>query len=78
MDSVLDTHGKEAPGVRQKVRNGVLTCIAEAGFIPAQRDAHYNVLTRFETEEVSAALARLAPERGEWMKGGFSYAQAGE
>lgn len=78
VDSVLDTHGKEAPGVSQKVRNGVLTCIAEAGFIPAQRDAHYNVLTRFETEEVSAALARLAPERGEWMKGGFSYAQAGE
>ena len=78
VDSVLDTHGKEAPRVSQKVRNGVLTCIAEAGFTPAQRDARYNVLTRFETAEVTAAQARLAPEQGEWMKGGFSYAQAGE
>jgi len=73
VDSVLDTHGKEAPRVSQKVRHGVLTCIAEAGFVPAQRDALYRVIHRHDEIEVASARDALETARGEWMQGGFSY-----
>jgi CofH subfamily radical SAM domain protein len=74
VDSVLETHGKEAPRVTQKVRHGVLDCIASAGFIPAQRDALYQLIRRHDDMDIADARAQLDRNQGEWMKGGFSYA----
>lgn len=76
VDSVLETHAKEAPRVSQKVRHGVLTCIAEAGFTPAQRDAFYTVIRRHDTDEVAEAREALQVAAGDWTRGGFSYAGA--
>ncbi|ESW60330.1 MAG: biotin synthase [Rhodobacter sp. CACIA14H1] len=74
VDSVLETHAKEAPRVSQKVRHGVLTCIAEAGFVPAQRDAFYQVIRHHEPAEIAEARDALQVAEGDWMRGGFSYA----
>ena len=53
--SVLETAGREAAKPSQQVLHGVLTCIADAGFIPAQRDAHYNVIEVHSLDEPRSA-----------------------
>lgn len=72
VDSVLDTHGKEAPRPSEKVRHGVLKCISEAGFVPAQRDAFYRVTRVHTSDEIAAANRFLSTIPGQWMHGGFT------
>ncbi|MBI5309422.1 MAG: radical SAM protein [Actinobacteria bacterium] len=50
--SVLETAGKEAPRPSEKVFHGVLKCIADAGFKPAERDPFYNVTRVHSLDDV--------------------------
>lgn len=72
VESVLETHGKEAPRPSDKVRHGVLKCISEAGFVPAQRDALYRVVRDHSAVDVAAANRYLSTIPGQWMRGGFT------
>jgi CofH subfamily radical SAM domain protein len=72
VDSVLETHDKEAPRPSEKVKHGVLKCIADAGFQPAQRDPFYKVFHVYNSDEVSNAYTSLEATPGEWMRGGFT------
>lgn len=72
VDSVLETHGKEAPRPSDKVKHGAIKCIADAGFTPAQRDAFYQVVKVHTVEEVGVAYDHLLGKQNQWAKGGFS------
>lgn len=76
VDSVLETAGKEAPRPSDKVKYGALKCIADAGFVPAQRDAFYNILHVHRPEEVKAAYNYFGASDDQWVRGGFSVALA--
>jgi CofH subfamily radical SAM domain protein len=62
VNSVMATAGKQVPRPDEAVLNSVISCIADAGFKPAQRDARYNVLKVFGENEIGSAGDRLHHE----------------